>query len=259
MDWRAVEEQFQSWDFKSQGLTEAGAALVTLLAAVVTGPATGIASNMSGAASGALGLAGNASMEAAISAGVRSLISKSAVALANNKGDIGGALKELGSSANLRSLATSMVSAGLVTNIVADLKIPEVSPEATLAANMSAAAKRGVEEAAVRLSAETTIGGGNIEDALKISLKAAAADAIGSVVAGLAGGLASAIVSGKVDSGASAGRNAVEHNFLCGGLCIAAGVFVVGSVYVAIVGKGDVGEGLALFGEGEACSRNDWR
>ena len=345
MDWRAVEEKFQSWDFKSQGLTEAGAALVTLLAAVVTGPGTGIASNMSGAASGALGVAGNASMEAAINAGVRSLISKSAVALVNNKGDIGGALKELGSSANLRSLATSMVSAGLVTNIAADLKIPEVSPKATLAANMSAAAKRGVVEAAVRLSAETTIGGRNIDDALKMSLKVAAADAIGSVVAteigtaarageitraaqliahaglgcvvggvvqsdcaggaagavtaeviadwtkdkivvlrgldssstpeqiaretqklqkeiddfrqkgidvaALTGGLASALVSGKVDSGASAGRNAVEHNFLCGGLCIAAGVFVVGSVYVAIVGKGDVAEGLALFGEGE--------
>jgi len=181
VDWRAVEEQFQSWDFKSQGLTEAGAALVALFAAVVTGPYTGLASNLSGSVSGALGVAGNATMEAAISAGVKSLIGKSAVALANNKGDIGGALKELGSSANLRSLATSMVSAGLVTNIVADLKIPEVSPKATLAANMSAAAKRGVVEAAVRLSAETTIGGRNIDDALKVSLKAAAADAIGSV------------------------------------------------------------------------------
>jgi len=70
-------------------------------------------------------------------------------------------------------------------------------------------------------------------------------------VAALAGGQATAIVSGKVDSGASAGRNAVEHNFLCGGLCIAAGAIVIGSVYVAIVGKGDVSEGLALFGEGE--------
>jgi len=345
VDWRAVEEEFQSWDYKAQGLTQAGAALVALFAAAVTGPFTGIASNLSSATSGALGVAGNATMEAAIGAGVNSLISKSAVAFVNNKGDIGDALKELGSSENLRSLAISMVTAGLVTKIAVNLKIPEVSSEATVAQNMSAAARRGVIETAVRVSAETTIGGRNIEDAMKMSLKVAAADAIGSVVAteigtaarageidkaaqliahaglgcvvggivqsdcaggaagavtaeviadwtkdkivvlraldsnsmpeqiaretqklqkeiddfrqkgidvaALTGGLASAIVSGKVDSGASAGRNAVEHNFLCGGLCIAAGVFVVGSVYVAIVGKGDVAEGLALFGEGE--------
>ena len=130
---------------------------------MATGPATGIASNISGTASGALGVAGNATMEAAISAGVRSLISKSAVALINNKGDIGDALKELGSSSNLRSLVVSMVSAGLATKIASDLKIPEVSPEAKLAQNISAAAQRGVIETAVRLGAETTIGGRSID------------------------------------------------------------------------------------------------
>src|SRR5690606_29172792 len=128
IDWQAVEQKFQSWDYKSQGLTEAGAALVALLAAAVTGPVTGVASNISGGVSAGLGVTGNAAMASAISAGVKSLIGKSSVALVNNQGELAAALvnnqgelaaalKEMGSSSNLRSLATNMVTAGLVTQV----------------------------------------------------------------------------------------------------------------------------------------------
>ncbi len=36
VDWQAVDAEFSEWDYKSQGLTEAGAALVTLVATALT-------------------------------------------------------------------------------------------------------------------------------------------------------------------------------------------------------------------------------
>jgi filamentous hemagglutinin len=62
----------------------------------------------------------------AIAAGFQSLVSRAAVSLANNKGDLGKVLKELGSSASIKSLATSMVTAGLVSAMPVDL-IPAAS------------------------------------------------------------------------------------------------------------------------------------
>ncbi|HLU20475.1 MAG TPA: DUF637 domain-containing protein [Pusillimonas sp.] len=131
-----------------------------MLAAAVTGPVTGVASNISGGVSAGLGVTGNAAMESAISAGVRSLIGKSSVALVNNQGDLGAALEELGSSSNLRSLATNMVTARLVTQATNTLEVPKISPGASVAENMAVAARRGVIEASIRVGAEAAFGAG---------------------------------------------------------------------------------------------------
>lgn len=50
---------------------------------------------------------------AAIDAGFTAIASRAAVSLINNKGDIGAVLKELSSSANLRAIAASIITAGV--------------------------------------------------------------------------------------------------------------------------------------------------
>src|SRR5690606_29813824 len=134
------------------------------------------------------------------------------------------------------------------------LEVPEISPGASVAENMAVAARRGVIEASIRVGAEASIGGAEIDQALVTSFKSAAVDAVGSVVASEIGraarageiGKASHLIAhaalgcGKVDSGATAGRNAVENNNLS----------VVGAVYVVYAGDGNPVQGLINIGEG---------
>lgn len=184
IDWKAVDAEFQQWDYKSQGLTEAGAALVTLVTAALTGPMTGITSSLTSSIAGSLGLAGNAVAEAAIQAGLQSLINKSAVALVNNQGDLGAALKELGSSASIRSLLTSMVAAGLtvhlsdVAGIGADL--PATAP---LADRIAQDIQRGLIRATVNAGVSTAIEGGKLDDKLLDAFRLEAASVLSENVA----------------------------------------------------------------------------
>ena len=184
VDWKAIDAEFQQWDYKSQGLTEAGAALVTLVTAALTGPMTGLTSSLTSSIAGSLGLAGNAAAEAAIQAGLQALINKSAVALVNNQGDLGAALKELGSSASIRSLLTSMVAAGLtvqisdIAGIGADL--PATAP---LADRIAQDIQRGLIRATVKASVSTAIEGGKFDENLLGAFRLEAASVLSENVA----------------------------------------------------------------------------
>ena len=54
---------------------------------------------------------------AALAAGITSLSVAAATAVLNNNGDIGAALKELGSKENVRNVVTAMVTAGVVSGL----------------------------------------------------------------------------------------------------------------------------------------------
>ncbi|WP_114391086.1 VENN motif pre-toxin domain-containing protein [Notoacmeibacter marinus] len=69
-------------------------------------------------------------------------------------------------------------------------------------------------------------------------------------MATLTGGLAAAVLGGDVNAGASAGGNAAQNNFVCGGLCVAGVIIGAGAIYSTIVGEGDPLEGLAQIGSG---------
>jgi len=189
IDWRAVEAQFEEWDYKAQGLTEAGAALVTLAVTALTAGATGFTATLTNSLASTLGIK-NVAMQAALRAGVQTLINKSAVALINNKGNIGAALKELGSSANLRALATSMVTAGLTTQITGMMDLKDVAPGASFKENLVNAAQRHLIEASIRAGVNMTIGGEDPKTALANSFRLAAASTIGSVLANHIGNFA---------------------------------------------------------------------
>jgi filamentous hemagglutinin len=184
VDWKAVDAQFQQWDYKSQGLTEAGAALVTLVTAALTGPMTGFTASLTSSVAGSLGLAGNAVAEAAIQAGLQSLINKSAVALVNNQGDIGAALKELGSSANIRSLLTSMVAAGLTVQLADVAGVGyELPANAPLADRIVQDIQQGLIRATVKAGVSTVIEGGKLDDNLLGALRLEAAAVLSENVA----------------------------------------------------------------------------
>jgi filamentous hemagglutinin len=184
VDWKAVDAQFQQWDYKSQGLTEAGAALVTLVTAALTGPMTGFTASLTSSVAGSLGLAGNAVAEAAIQAGLQSLINKSAVALVNNQGDIGAALKELGSSANIRALLTSMVAAGLTVQLADVAGVGyELPANAPLADRIVQDIQQGLIRATVKAGVSTAIEGGKLDDNLLGALRLEAAAVLSENVA----------------------------------------------------------------------------
>lgn len=182
VDWKAVDAKFQQWDYKSQGLTEAGAALVTLVATALTAGAGGFTASMSSSLASSLGI-NNVAMQTALNAGMQTLVNKTAVAMVNNRGDVGAALKELGSSANVRALLTSMVAAGLTTQITGMVDLKGVSPGASLQDNFVNVAQQKLIEASIRAGVDMTIGGVDPGKALENALRTAAAGTVGTVLA----------------------------------------------------------------------------
>ncbi|WP_186003321.1 DUF637 domain-containing protein, partial [Neisseria meningitidis] len=104
--WNQVQLAYDRWDYKQEGLTEAGAAIIALAVTVVT----------SGAGTGAvLGLNGAAA--AATDAAFASLASQASVSFINNKGDVGKTLKELGRSSTVKNLVVAAATAGVADKI----------------------------------------------------------------------------------------------------------------------------------------------
>nr|AEC12876.1 TpsC3 [Neisseria meningitidis] len=106
INWNQVQLAYDRWDYKQEGLTEAGAAIIALAVTVVT----------SGAGTGAvLGLNGAAA--AATDAAFASLASQASVSFINNKGDVGQTLKELGRSSTVKNLVVAAATAGVADKI----------------------------------------------------------------------------------------------------------------------------------------------
>jgi filamentous hemagglutinin len=118
----------------------------------------------------------NAAMQTALQAGVQSLINKSAIALINNQSDLGAALKELGSSASIRGLLTSMVAAGLTAQLSDMAGIGQSLPRtAPLADRIVREMQRNLIKATINASVGTAIQGGKFADNLTDATRLAAA------------------------------------------------------------------------------------
>lgn len=130
VDWNKVILAQQDWDYKSQGLTGAGAAIIVIIVTVLTsGAASGAASAISGLTSGTLGAGAGAALGAGAGAAVTSLATQVSISLINNGGDIGKTLKDLGSKESIRNLATSVVTASLLSQVSKALNL---KPDSTL-------------------------------------------------------------------------------------------------------------------------------
>ena len=118
IDWNKIEEAHQHWHYKQQGLTPAAAAVVAIVVAYFTaGAGSGIVGGVTGSAVTTTSSAAIVTASAVVQAGVTTLASKAAVSLINNGGRLDETLKELGSSDNLKQLATSLVTAGVLSSL----------------------------------------------------------------------------------------------------------------------------------------------
>ncbi|MEK9952910.1 MAG: DUF637 domain-containing protein, partial [Curvibacter sp.] len=131
MNWQKINEAHQSWQYNQQGLTPAGAAIITLIVALFTaGAGTAAAGSAGTAGAGAAGAAGTATTAtaatattgatwagaygAAMTAAQGILMSQAAVTMINTGGNIGDTLKQMSSKDSVRALITAMVTAGAI-------------------------------------------------------------------------------------------------------------------------------------------------
>ena len=105
VSWQQVQLASQHWNYHESGLSGAGAAIIAIAVAVCT----------AGAGAALVGLAATSAGGAMASAAFTSLVTQASISLADNGGNIGETLKDLGSRSSVRALATSIATAGLTT------------------------------------------------------------------------------------------------------------------------------------------------
>ena len=117
VDWKSIEEAHQKWDYKQQGLTPAAAAVVAVVVAYFTAGAGTSIVNAAASSTTAAATSTGAVAASMIQAAVSTMASQAAVATINNGGRLDETLKTLSSSANMRQLATAVVTAGVLNEI----------------------------------------------------------------------------------------------------------------------------------------------
>jgi len=206
VQWNAIEELHKSWDYRSQGISPVGAALISLavgwatagmgadLAGVIAEGSTAASGMATGGtlitSSGSLTVV-NGYTVAALNAGFTSLASQAATAIVGNGGDLGAALKQLGSMDTIKALATSMVTAGLIEGLgVSDaLSAPtdNLSGSALKMTDFANKLKVGIAQASISATVDSIINGAPLGDNLKNGLINAAVTVVGAEAAGAIG------------------------------------------------------------------------
>jgi hypothetical protein len=175
INWNQVSLVHDQWSYSQQGLTPAGAALLTIAVMVATG---GVGAELAGTASTAT-TAGVATTTttmagttlattvgttttftaagAAMNAGFSALAAQASVALANNGGDIGKTLKDLGSSNTVKNTLVAMATAGVGTS-VAGQGVSAVAAQTAAGCATGAATGAGCEQGAKTAAVLSTAG-----------------------------------------------------------------------------------------------------
>jgi len=112
-----VQLAHDQWDYKQQGLTKEGAAIVTLVVAYFTAGAASGAGSALATGVGATGTTAAAVVAGATTAALSSLAAQASVSFINNGGNLGAVLNELGSKDSVKGLLTAMVTAGALNGL----------------------------------------------------------------------------------------------------------------------------------------------
>ncbi len=200
VDWQAMNEVYREWDHESFGLSGPAAAVVAIAVAAAT---NGLGNQF---AVGVLGLAEGSAAALAAQAGFTTPASQAAISLINNQGDLGAVLSDLGSSANLRALASAIVTAGVLQT--AGLTVDASS----LGENIQNAALRG----AVKASIEVGIDGRSPGEAITGALLGALAQGIGAEIAGEIGEAYTEAAENGIDPFEFALHKALHAGLGCG-------------------------------------------
>lgn len=194
VQWNAVKDAYDSWNYKSQSLNPAVAAVIAVAAAAVTA-GTGLAAvagNTAITAAGVTGTTASAAVYGSAYAGMTSLVSQAAVALVENKGNLSKTLKALGSSNSVKSLATSMAIGGALAGFDDVMKVAVSPDKARLPvlvkdADWGTIAQRVAGQSIISSSLNTAINGGSYKDNLVNALLANVGSQINAEGAGLIG------------------------------------------------------------------------
>lgn len=151
IDWQKVILTQKDWDYKSQGLTGAAAAIIVIIVAIVTyGAGTAAIGTTTAAATGGgtvttfggmtlatttaatttatgatiAGVTTYTTLGTMVNAALTSIATQSSISLINNEGDFSQTLKDIGSKESIKSLATSVVTAGLLDGVNKTLNLP---------------------------------------------------------------------------------------------------------------------------------------
>ncbi len=175
-------------------------------------------------------------MNAAIQAGVQALINKSAVALINNRGDISAALHKLGSSKTLLSIVSSMVTAGLTSQLTNMAGVGQSLPKtAPFVDRIAHEAEKNLIKASIGAGVQTVLEGGSLEKNFFTNLRTALSDTVGKT---LAEEIGTAKAEGKIDT--------VTQIVAHAGLGCLKGAIANGACSSGAVG-GAVGEATAML------------
>ncbi|MCW8205090.1 DUF637 domain-containing protein, partial [Verminephrobacter aporrectodeae] len=155
VNWQPVKLAFNTWNYKQEGLTQAGAALVAVAVAWALGPA---GAGLISSATTTMGMMGNAVLS--------SLASQAAIALINSKGDLGEALRTLGSSQTVKATIAAALTAGVLDKLGATSTMTDLSSRTGFSEKLT----YNLINATGRALTTTAITGGNLEDALKAAL-----------------------------------------------------------------------------------------
>ncbi|CAI1080768.1 DUF637 domain-containing protein [Serratia quinivorans] len=180
VQWNTVKDAYDSWDYQSQHLNPAVAAVIAIAAAAVTAGSSLTALAASNVA-GAIG--GGAVTSGAVTAGMSSLASQAAVALVENQGNLSKTLKALGSSESVKATAAAMAIGGALNGFDSamgwskdaagkplnpnNVKLPQLSN-----GDWSKVAQRVAGQSVISSSLNTTINGGSFRDNLTNALLA---------------------------------------------------------------------------------------
>ncbi|QER40173.1 filamentous hemagglutinin N-terminal domain-containing protein [Acinetobacter suaedae] len=204
VNWEQILLTNEDWDYKSQGLTAAGAAILAIVIAAVTAgagaAALGTTATVSSAttitvggtqvaiaaggtittfggsiigytaASGAAAVFSTAG--AMINAGLTALATQASISAVNNGGDLTKVLKELGSKDSVKSLVTTVVTVGIMDSIGAsfDIKLKDM-PQLEKMAN-------GFVQGVSSNIISSTVQGQSLSDSLEKALLAGLASSL---------------------------------------------------------------------------------
>ena len=157
VNWNQVQLAYDKWDYKQEGLTGAGAAIIALAVAAVTG----------GVGAGLIGAAQGTASAAVADAAFTALVSQASISLINNKGNIGNTLKELGRSRTVKNLVVAAATAGVADKIGASAlnNISDKQWVNNLTVNLANAGSAAL--------INTAVNGGSLKDNLEANILAA--------------------------------------------------------------------------------------
>ncbi|MFW1755689.1 DUF637 domain-containing protein [Acinetobacter guillouiae] len=170
VDWNKVILAQQDWDYKSQGLTGAGAAIIVIIVTVLTsGAASGAASAISGLTSGTLGAGAGAALGAGAGAAVTSLATQVSISLINNGGDIGKTFKELGSKNSIKDLVATIATASIMQSLNPELmkSLKSMQGSQDFVAKLAGHLGQALITSSVNNGVNLIVYGGSLSDALE--------------------------------------------------------------------------------------------